>query len=90
MSYLRNRQQIVAINSITSAQSHQLIDKQLKRELCIKYLGIMINSNLNWKEQVDCVVKKILEEENSIKFIPCPNSFFYYIHVWSDRLGKYL
>ena len=34
-------------------------DKQLKREYCIKYLGIMIDSNLSWKKQVECVVKKI-------------------------------
>lgn len=34
-------------------------DKQLKREYCIKYLGIMIDCNLSWKKQVDCVLKKI-------------------------------
>jgi len=33
-------------------------DKQLKREYCIKYLGIMIDSNLRWKKHVDCTVKK--------------------------------
>ena len=26
-------------------------NKQLKREFCIKYLGILIDSNLNWKDQ---------------------------------------
>ena len=34
-------------------------NKQLKREYCIKYLGIMIDSHLSWKPQVDFVVKKI-------------------------------
>ena len=34
-------------------------DKQLKIELCIRYLGIIIDSNLTWKEHVACVVKKI-------------------------------
>ena len=34
-------------------------DKQLQREYCIKYLGIMIDCNLSWKKQVDCVVKTI-------------------------------
>ena len=36
-----------------------LNNKQLKREYCIKYLGIMIDSHLSWKPQVDFVVKKI-------------------------------
>ena len=36
-----------------------LNNKQLKREYCIKYLGILIDSHLSWKPQVDFVVKKI-------------------------------
>ena len=39
-----------------------LKNKQLKREYCIKYLGILIDSHLSWKPQVDFVVKKKLEE----------------------------
>ena len=38
-----------------------LNNKQLKREYCIKYLGIMIDSHLSWKPQVDFVVKKLKE-----------------------------
>lgn len=34
-------------------------DKHLKREFCIKYLGVMIDSTLSWKKHVDCVAKKI-------------------------------
>ena len=36
-----------------------LNNKKLKREYCIKYLGILIDSHLSWKPQVDFVVKKI-------------------------------
>ena len=32
-------------------------NQQLKREYCIKYLGLMIDSNLSWKKQVVCVLK---------------------------------
>ena len=31
----------------------------LKRDFCIKYLGVLIDSNLSWKPQVDSVVKNI-------------------------------
>ena len=31
----------------------------MKREYCIKYLGILIDSHLSWKPQIDFVVKKI-------------------------------
>ena len=34
-------------------------NNQLKREFCIKYLGILIDSNLNWKHQVECIATKI-------------------------------
>ena len=37
-------------------------NQQLKREYCIKYLGLMIDSNLSWKKQVECVVKKVRRE----------------------------
>ena len=44
-------------------QSHNfnlaINNKQLKREFCIRYLGILIDSNLNWKDQVECIAKKI-------------------------------
>ena len=33
--------------------------KPLKREICIKYLGIYIDSNLSWKPQIDHISKKI-------------------------------
>ena len=33
--------------------------KPLKRENCIKYLGIYIDSNLSWKPQIDHISKKI-------------------------------
>ena len=33
----------------------------LKRDFCIKYLGVLIDSNLSWKPQVDSVVKKLKE-----------------------------
>ena len=32
---------------------------QLKQEDCIKYLGILIDSNLSWKNQVNYIIKKI-------------------------------
>ena len=31
----------------------------LQKENCIKYLGIMIDSNLSWKTQISCISKKI-------------------------------
>jgi hypothetical protein len=33
--------------------------KELKIHFCIKYLGVLIDSHLNWKNQVDYIVKKI-------------------------------
>ena len=36
-----------------------LYNKQLKREYCIKYLGIIIDSHLSWKLQVEFIAKKI-------------------------------
>ena len=33
--------------------------KPLKREICIKYLGIYIDSNLSWKPQIDHISEKI-------------------------------
>ena len=32
-------------------------NKQLKREFCIRYLGILIDSHLNWKHHVECIAK---------------------------------
>ena len=34
-------------------------NKQLKREFCIRYLGIVIDLHLNGKHHVECIVKKI-------------------------------
>ena len=34
-------------------------NKQLKGEFCIRYLGILIDSHLNWKHHVECIAKKI-------------------------------
>ena len=34
-------------------------DQQLNREFFIKYLGVMIDSNLKWKRHAESVVKKI-------------------------------
>ena len=34
-------------------------DKKLKQEYCIKYLGDFIDSNLNWKSQVNHITKKV-------------------------------
>ena len=36
-----------------------LKNKQLKREYCIKYLGILIDSHLSWKHQVEFIARKI-------------------------------
>ena len=39
---------------------HLSIDNQeLKREFFVTYLGIIIDSNLSWKKQVEYIVKKI-------------------------------
>ena len=37
----------------------KLCNKQLKREYCIKYLGILIDCHLNWKKQVESIGQKI-------------------------------
>ena len=34
-------------------------DTSLKEKPCIKYLGIMLDSNLNWKSHVNCISTKI-------------------------------
>ena len=34
-------------------------DKQLNQDYCIRYLGILIDSNINWKSQVNHIAKKI-------------------------------
>ena len=33
--------------------------KQLQQDFCIKYIGILIDTNLSWKPQIACIVKKI-------------------------------
>ena len=37
----------------------KLFNKQLKREYCIKYLGILIDSHLTWKKQVEFIGQKV-------------------------------
>ena len=44
---------------ISSNLKLYLNGKELKQELCIKYLGIYIDSNLNWKSQTNYIAKKI-------------------------------
>lgn len=34
-------------------------DKQSNQEYCTRYLGILIDSNFNWKSQVNHIAKKI-------------------------------
>ena len=34
-------------------------EKEIKQKQCIKYLGVLIDSHLNWKSQVSCITKKI-------------------------------
>ena len=34
-------------------------DKRLSEKNCIKYLGLMIDCNLNWKCEIKCIAKKI-------------------------------
>ena len=44
----------------TISYNFELInDKHLNQENCIKYLGIFIDSNLNWKSQIKSIIKKI-------------------------------
>ena len=43
-----------------------LNNKQLKREYCIKYLGILTDSHLSWKPRVDFVVKKNRRSINTL------------------------
>ena len=31
----------------------------MQQDSCIKYLGILIDTNLSWKPQIECIVKKI-------------------------------
>ena len=33
--------------------------KELKRSFCIKYLAILIDSHLNWKDNIDYISRKI-------------------------------
>ena len=45
-----------------SSFNPKLCNKQLKREYCIRYLGVLIDSHLNWKKQVEFIGKKIKEK----------------------------
>ena len=36
-------------------------DQQLNREFFIKYLGVMIDSNLNWKNMLNLLLKRFEE-----------------------------
>ena len=42
-------------------------DNHLKQEYCIKYLGVLIDSNLNWQNHVNSVIKKI---KRSVGILP--------------------
>ena len=44
---------------ITTQISLLIHNFPIKQEYCIKYLGILIDSNLNWKSHFGCVAKKI-------------------------------
>ena len=44
-------------------------DQQLNREFFIKYLGVMIDSNLNWKKHAESVVKKIRRSDGILSKI---------------------
>lgn len=44
---------------ITQSFSLKINNEDLKCEACVKYLGIFIDSNLNWKNQVSHVCNKI-------------------------------
>jgi hypothetical protein len=53
-----------------------MYDKILRRENCIKYLGIFIDSNLNWKSQIDYITKKIKGNIGILsKLGPCAGFF---------------
>ena len=76
--------------------------KQIKREFCIRYLGILIDSNLNWKDQVECIVKKIRRSIGILSkhryfvgldillslYLICP--YISFLDLWNNYLGKYL
>ena len=34
-------------------------EKELEQKQCIKYLGVLIDSHLNWKCQINCITKKM-------------------------------
>ena len=77
----------------------KLCNKQLKREYCIKYLGILIDSHLNWKKQVEFIGQKIKRvigilcklrhyvDLNILVKLYYALSFF---NLWNSNLGKYL
>ena len=44
---------------ITAQISLLIHNVPIKQEYCIKYLGILIDSNLNWKSHIGYVAKKI-------------------------------
>ena len=44
---------------ITNEIKLYINDKELKRSFCIKYLGILIDSHLNWKDNIDYISRKI-------------------------------
>ena len=77
--------------------SLSISNQQLKREYCIKYLGIMIDSNLSWKKQVECVLKKVTRGIGiSVKFVIMSlktfnklilYTYLSFFNLWINRLG---
>lgn len=49
--------------------------EELKRYYCIKYLGVLIDSHLNWKSQIECIAKKIK------RTIGILSKLRYYVHI---------
>jgi len=39
----------------------QLFNTDIKHVDCCKYLGVFVDSNLNWKDQIDYIYKKIIK-----------------------------
>ena len=64
-----------------------LYNKQLKREYCIKYLGIIIDSHLSWKHQVEFIAKKI---RRSIGILSELRHHVGLDILWNHHLGQYI
>lgn len=79
-------------------------NKQLKREFCIRYLGILIDSHLNWRHHVECIVKKIKGSIGILSKLRYYVGLYYaciiimlvlctyisFFDLWNNNLEKYL